>query len=196
MKDSSKVTPARRAWKIAHADELRRKRHERYEATKHLRRKPDMVEQRKRQERWKLANPEKAKALWDRANDKRLFKNMGLSIGEYKQMEEAQGGVCMICGRPPCGGQRRLSVDHEHATGRIRDLLCKFCNLMIGNAMEDTRILEKAILYLRKWDASPLALETRYRTKPVGRKPMQPTRITAIQGGFKDRPIQLRLCES
>jgi hypothetical protein len=41
-------------------------------------------------------------------------------------MFEGQSGVCAICGRPP--GAKRLDVDHNHETGKIRGLLCGSCN--------------------------------------------------------------------
>ena len=41
-------------------------------------------------------------------------------------MLAAQRGVCAICGRPP--KTRRLAVDHNHKTGRVRGLLCPWCN--------------------------------------------------------------------
>lgn len=49
-----------------------------------------------------------------------------LSPDEYEALLEAQGGVCAICGNPPA--KRRLSVDHDHATGKVRGLLCFRCN--------------------------------------------------------------------
>ena len=44
----------------------------------------------------------------------------------YKKLFRAQGGVCWFCGRPP--KRRRLCLDHNHKTGKIRGLLCAFCN--------------------------------------------------------------------
>lgn len=49
-----------------------------------------------------------------------------LAPGEYERMLEAQGGGCAICGSP--GKTRRLHVDHDHRTGRIRGLLCHVHN--------------------------------------------------------------------
>ena len=49
-----------------------------------------------------------------------------LEPGAYEQMLAAQGGGCAICGTPP--RNRRLDVDHDHRTGRVRGLLCWTCN--------------------------------------------------------------------
>ncbi len=45
---------------------------------------------------------------------------------DYDAMARVQGGVCAICGRPP--KTRRLAIDHDHATMRVRGLLCHRCN--------------------------------------------------------------------
>lgn len=76
-----------------------------------------------------------------------------LTLEEYDRMLEAQDGVCAICGRPEThvtgfGGVDRLSVDHDHETEGIRGLLCRKCNLIIGNADDNVGILVGAIKYL------------------------------------------------
>jgi len=50
----------------------------------------------------------------------------GLTIGEYDALLKRQKGRCAICRRPP--KKRRLYVDHDHATKKIRGLLCASCN--------------------------------------------------------------------
>ena len=45
---------------------------------------------------------------------------------DYDAMLAAQGGVCAICGNPP--KTRRLHIDHDHKTGKVRGLLCFQCN--------------------------------------------------------------------
>ena len=44
----------------------------------------------------------------------------------YERLFAEQGGVCAICGNPP--KTRRLHIDHEHSTNRVRGLLCFRCN--------------------------------------------------------------------
>lgn len=53
----------------------------------------------------------------------------GITIDEYDARLAKQGGGCAVCGRPP--KTRRLHVDHDHATGAIRGLLCYRCNRAI-----------------------------------------------------------------
>ncbi len=53
----------------------------------------------------------------------------------------AQGGVCAICGEPETLVQYdrvvSLSVDHDHTTGRVRGLLCGYCNFQLGKLEHD-----------------------------------------------------------
>ena len=59
-----------------------------------------------------------------------LRSHYGLTLAEYEEMSAKQSGVCAICGEPPNWGT--LQVDHNHATGRLRGLLCGRCNTAVG----------------------------------------------------------------
>ena len=77
-----------------------------------------------------------------------------MTVEEFQALHDAQGGVCAICGQPPSVVIRgesiaRLSVDHDHVTGRIRGLLCTSCNRLLGLARDDPDRLAAAIEYLR-----------------------------------------------
>lgn len=51
------------------------------------------------------------------------------SVSDYQHLYAAQGGVCALCGVSEGDSTgRRLSVDHDHRTGRVRGLLCGVCN--------------------------------------------------------------------
>jgi hypothetical protein len=56
--------------------------------------------------------------------------------------------VCAICGCT--NGARRLSVDHDHETGKVRGLLCNKCNSAIGLLGEDASIAMKMCEYILK----------------------------------------------
>ena len=81
-----------------------------------------------------------------------LFQTKGITVAEYAAMSEAQGHVCAICYQPETlrqkGILKRLAVDHDHATGRIRGLLCSACNLGLGKFKDDVVRLQSAIEYL------------------------------------------------
>lgn len=77
----------------------------------------------------------------------------GITTVEYQQMFDAQNGVCAICKRPETalartGKPRVLVVDHCHETGKVRGLLCVWCNAMLGSAEDNPQILSNAIAYL------------------------------------------------
>jgi hypothetical protein len=74
----------------------------------------------------------------------------GLTIEQYATMLTEQKGVCAICGKPPIreGKTCCLDVDHDHVTSKVRALLCKDCNLVLGNAHDKPDVLRKAAEYL------------------------------------------------
>ncbi len=73
----------------------------------------------------------------------------GLTPDGYKSLFNAQNGKCWICGKPP--GKRRLAVDHDHATGTVRGLLCHNCNIGLGNFHDNTAHLLRAVEYLSRY---------------------------------------------
>jgi hypothetical protein len=79
--------------------------------------------------------------------DWKLRTSYGLSVDDYENMTAAQGGVCAICGESNPSG-RRLAVDHNHATGAVRKLLCATCNTALGQMRDNPDLLRKAADYL------------------------------------------------
>lgn len=68
---------------------------------------------------------------------------------QFDAMMSNQSGRCAICkGEPP--ESRYLHVDHCHATGKVRALLCNRCNSMLGNARDSAEILQSGIAYLAR----------------------------------------------
>lgn len=89
---------------------------------------------------------------WRRNHD---FKNkFGITLEEYDKTSELQNNVCAICHQPETfllkGRVHSLAVDHCHKTGKIRGLLCRNCNQMLGLAKDDINTLEKAADYLKQ----------------------------------------------
>jgi hypothetical protein len=72
----------------------------------------------------------------------------GLTDEDYRHMLEKQGGVCAICHRKNGSNNRRLHVDHDHKTEKVRGLLCGTCNTGIGLLRDKLSMLYKAIAYL------------------------------------------------
>lgn len=76
----------------------------------------------------------------------------GLTLEDYDKMYEAQDGKCKICGTSKSRAYNtdRLSVDHDHATGKVRGLLCGHCNKALGLFKDNEESLLAAIKYLRE----------------------------------------------
>lgn len=72
----------------------------------------------------------------------------GVSRAEYSEMVAKQNGVCALCGSP--SPDRALAVDHDHASGGIRGLLCNPCNSGVGMFRDDPELLGRAIAYLER----------------------------------------------
>lgn len=86
-----------------------------------------------------------------KTKDQTLRARFGITLAQYEAMLVAQGGKCAICQTTEPGGRwGTFCVDHNHATGAIRELLCSGCNTAIGMVRENTETLTAAIHYLRK----------------------------------------------
>lgn len=67
----------------------------------------------------------------------------GLSEKEVGELLDKQCGKCAICGAEP----KRVCVDHDHSTGKVRGILCHRCNILIGG-WDDSEWKKKALEYL------------------------------------------------
>ncbi|AID58838.1 homoendonuclease [Mycobacterium phage Gaia] len=93
--------------------------------------------------------------------DTKLWAKYKLTPEAYEKLLDKQGGGCAICGSKSSQSKGRdyLFVDHDHSCcpgakscGKcIRALLCHPCNMLIGHAWEDIKILQSAIDYLSEY---------------------------------------------
>lgn len=91
----------------------------------------------------------------ERARRIHLRQHYGMELEEFDALRAAQDHRCAICRthedalpRVRKGDHSSLFVDHDHDTGSVRGLLCQSCNLLVGHAREDARVLRAAIQYL------------------------------------------------
>jgi hypothetical protein len=82
----------------------------------------------------------------------RLRNKYGITVGDFAEMFERQGGGCAVCrceltSEP--SKRNTANVDHCHQTGKVRGLLCTFCNAAIGYLRDDPANAESAAAYLR-----------------------------------------------
>jgi hypothetical protein len=72
----------------------------------------------------------------------------GLTPEAYAALLETQDARCAICRTDTPGGKGGWHVDHNHATGLVRGLLCTNCNQGLGQFADDPDRLRAAADYL------------------------------------------------
>lgn len=104
---------------------------------------PDEVRERRqaRARAWRERNADRVREY---RREQTLRNAYGIGVADYERMYSEQAGRCAICGEP----HNRLDVDHCHATGTVRGLLCRLCNQGLGNFMDRSDLLDSAKLYL------------------------------------------------
>jgi hypothetical protein len=76
----------------------------------------------------------------------RLWARYGLTLSAFEAMRAAQDGLCAICRDPFV---ETPHVDHDHATGKVRALLCLLCNAALGSLKDDITRAQGVVDYLR-----------------------------------------------
>lgn len=78
-----------------------------------------------------------------------LRREYGMTTEAYASLLERQGGSCAIC-RGTSWGLHGPVVDHNHATGAVRGILCRSCNLAIGHLRDNPGLAMAVAEYLTK----------------------------------------------
>lgn len=107
---------------------------------------------------WRKAHPEKMRIQYKKKYDKHweysrsffLRKLYGITIKQYNELYDKQNGKCAICSKQASELAKGLAVDHDHKTGKIRGLLCGYCNTAIGSFKENIETMKAAIDYINK----------------------------------------------
>ena len=99
-----------------------------------------------------LKNREK---VLKRSRERHLKINYNLTSQQYLEKVVLQNNCCAVCNKPEhritkTGDIKPVSVDHDHFTGKVRELLCNDCNAFLGFANENIEVLSNAIKYLQK----------------------------------------------
>jgi hypothetical protein len=96
-----------------------------------------------------VKNRDRAKRL---AAARKLRVKYGITLEQKVAILTSQGGVCAICGVTQAtkrqGRGDGWRMDHNHATGALRGVLCHNCNIGLGHFMDDATRLQSAIAYL------------------------------------------------
>lgn len=86
----------------------------------------------------------------DNYRDAGFRSKYGITLEQYNNLLREQDHCCAICLKHESEFSKRLSVDHCHGTGNIRELLCTLCNTGLGVFKDDISYLASAISYLNK----------------------------------------------
>lgn len=105
------------------------------------------------------SNPDGLHGWCKECSDKRTVENgrkrlFGITPEGFEAMLVKQEHRCAIC-RTKEQGAKAFSVDHDHATGKVRALLCTRCNLLLGGVNDEIDILKAAIVYLETYSPKP-----------------------------------------
>ena len=80
----------------------------------------------------------------------------GIEWETVVHMHAGQGGGCAICARAVSlnlaltgAKAKSIRIDHCHATGKVRGLLCDWCNVGLGRFFDNPELLTKAADYIR-----------------------------------------------
>lgn len=109
----------------------------------------DKINNREKYVKWRKDYYERNKI---KINSRAICRYHSIDINSYESMFEFQNSQCAICGKEETrirrGKVMRLCVDHDHATGKIRALLCHDCNSGLGKFYDCPDLLTKAAIYL------------------------------------------------
>ena len=100
-------------------------------------------------EKKKVYEQDRHNADPSKRKEKALKANYGITLEDYNVMWAAQDECCAICKTQKTKG-RGFHVDHDHATGKVRGILCNQCNLALGHFEDDTIRMLSAINYLKE----------------------------------------------
>lgn len=99
----------------------------------------------------------KSESIRERTREWRLNRLYGLTVEQRDALFEAQGFTCAICGDHMPKGKNKWHVDHDHKTGAVRGVLCRYCNVGLGSFYENPRLLRNAAEYIERFGQKPSA---------------------------------------
>lgn len=105
----------------------------------------DPVKRRAQQARWRENN--RARHV-DGVRWAKIKANYGLTREQWHEILANQGGRCAICLTEEPKGRGQWHVDHDHATGKVRGLLCARCNRGLGLFSDSLALLRATVSYL------------------------------------------------
>lgn len=107
---------------------------------------------------WRAKNREKVRAYGkaqyaknrEKMREYRLKRKYGMDEIAWDALFLSQGNCCGSCGSKDPKSKNGWETDHDHETNKVRAILCKSCNVLIGLANDDPIVCELAAAFLRK----------------------------------------------
>jgi hypothetical protein len=148
MKDKIKELEYQRKYRESHREhirardkELKRKKYKHYHEQNRL---------------WRLKNPDKVKEYAERYRKSgaqkwsQIKSRYGIDKAQFESLLEQQKGRCPICRDD--FKIRKPYIDHNHTSDKVRGLLHRECNALLGFAEEKMEVLQNAINYIKKYE--------------------------------------------
>ena len=91
-----------------------------------------------------------------RKRELHLLRKFNMTLNDYDQMVERQGDKCALCPATKPGGRHTDAswcIDHDHVSGKIRELLCNDCNMVLGIVQDSPEHLLRMVKYIFKHNA-------------------------------------------
>lgn len=94
----------------------------------------------------------------------RYKSRFGITYEDYIDMSYERRNLCDICRVDATNTQRgKLSIDHDHESGRIKGLLCQECNTGLGLMKESPKNLFAAFFYIIRFRIKSNCLDLKGR---------------------------------
>lgn len=90
--------------------------------------------------------------LSQKEKERKLKKYYNISFKEKQERLKNQNNKCALCEENfDFIKKNSIHIDHCHKTNIVRGILCNNCNSGLGRFKDNIELLEKAILYLKKY---------------------------------------------
>ena len=89
----------------------------------------------------------------ERKRDRAYRALYGIGYAEVKLMYDAQSGVCPICLKSLPEVFTQACVDHNHNSGRVRELIHRKCNMLVGVEENNPGFYQRLLDYMERHHA-------------------------------------------
>lgn len=142
-RDKDKINASQRAHRAKNIERIR-KRDQQYWAN-------NSASKSKKNRRTYVKHSESRKASARRYKICKIYGSTEAAIDELFKQQKNKCGICkLVFGSPKATKGTKPHIDHCHTTGRVRGILCGRCNVLIGMALENPKILAAAAKYVGK----------------------------------------------